>query len=336
MVSRVEHLHTYFLFPFSIDTETLKSNNPDLWTNNKRWIESLDAWMGKRVTEDASSLVKGLGPWRRDAYRRFDFDSDAYQNMVFFHLFMRRVFFDIETPSGSNGEGLLRCYTLPVPSESELYIQANDVHGLSTKSRVTDLRLFLFVNGMGILSIGVEAYDLPLNEVLWINESLRKIYPSSGQQVREGRIPSKMAFLLEKGSETIVLAEENFNEGKMSGVLPPLSKLITALLHFLDYSREEFEPVLDERMVVYSYIAVDRTNVSEDFHESEEYQILLSRLLYVEHSGNGYRYSPKFNRDSLDRQLYKRWAHQGTFYGFTSYSSVAVTLGRVHREVAPS
>jgi hypothetical protein len=153
------------------------------------------------------------------------------------------------------------------------------------------------------------------------------VYPSSGRQVREGRYPSRMALMLERGGARLALAEEKFGGEGMTGVLPPLSSTITDLLYFADYRREEYEPVLDERMIVYSYVALDPAGLPEDYIHSESYQVLLSRFLYVDRMGEGYRYEPEFTRAQMQAQLYRCWAHLGTYYGFTSYSNITVAFG---------
>jgi hypothetical protein len=113
----------------------------------------------------------------------------------------------------------------------------------------------------------------------------------------------------------------------MVALLPPLGKHIQALLYFAGYAAEEYEPVLDERMVVYTFAAIDPGTVSADFVNSEDYQVLLSRLLYVDRAGDDYRYDPAFVTSEMVRQVYRRWAHQGTYYGFTTYSNVTACLG---------
>ena len=85
--------------------------------------------------------------------------------------------------------------------------------------------------------------------------------------------------------------------------------------------------MLDERMIVYTYAAIDPAGLRGDFIGSQEYQVLLSRFLYVDRDGEGYRYEPEFTRAQMDRQLYRRWAHQGTYYGFTSYSNLTAAIG---------
>jgi hypothetical protein len=41
-----------------------------------------------------------------------------------------------------------------------------------------------------------------------------------------------------------------------------------------------------------------------------------------------YRYESEFTRAAMRHDVYRRWAHQGTLYGFTSYSNVTLTMGR--------
>jgi hypothetical protein len=216
---------------------------------------------------------------------------------------------------------------MPIREGTKLWFEAEDRKGRSATLEVTDLRMFLFANGIGILSIGVEAFSMTADEALWINETMRKVYPSSGRQLREGRFPSRLALVLEREGVRQVIAEEKFESAEMSGFLPPLSKTITHLLYFADYRRQEYEPVLDERMIVYTHMAVDPNGLPRDFAASEEYQVLLSRILYVDRGGSNYRYEPAITRADMGRQLYRRWAHQGTYYGFTSYSNVTVVVG---------
>jgi hypothetical protein len=328
----VSHLHTYFLFPFAVDKEKVLADHPEPWINTRHWTDGLDRWI---AAHDGGVVAKHLGKWERSAYTRFDMDSAAYQDMVFFHPFVRRIFFDtIGHQGAAHQESLLRCYRIPVSGaraekeqatcpDTRVRLEAEDVRGRSAETVVTDLRLFLFANGIGILSIGVEALNIPATDALWINEMMRKVYPSSGRQRREARIPSRMALCV-AGQTVLATTFENF---AMSAFLPPLSPLITGLLYFLRYDREEFEPVLDERMIVYSYAAIDPGSVPPGFVQTEDYQIVLSRFLYVDRTGRDYRYEPEFTRAQMREHVYRRWAHQGTYYGFTSYSNISMALG---------
>ncbi len=323
------HLHTYFFFPFSIDKITVVENHKDLWAKYSHWIDGLDEWIAAHNVGPQGPLREMVGYWRRDHFNRFDMESPAYQDMVFFHPYVRRVFFDTgETaPRADERESLLCCYTLPIPSGKKLWFYAEDIKGRSASLQITDLRLFLFANGVGILSVGVEAFHLSAADALWINEAFRKVYPSSGRQIREGRIPSKMQLIVEQDGQKQIVAEEDFKRGAMIGYLPPLAHTIANLLYFCDYSLQEFEPVLDERMVVNTYTCIDPDSIPPDFIHSEAYQVYLSRLLYVDLDGKAYRYDPEFTRRQLARHLYTRWAHAGTYYGFTSYSNATATIG---------
>ncbi len=326
----LQHLHTYFFFPFSIDKITVVQNHKDLWANYGHWIDGLDQWISVHHEGLRSPLMDHLGCWRRDPFGRFDMDSAAYQDMVFFHPYVRRVFFDIGEVTSRNEEreALVCCYTLPVPKGKTVWFFAEDINGRSASVQITDLRLFMFANGVGILSIGVEAFNLPVSEALWINEMFRKVYPSSGRQIREARIPHRMQLNVEQDGNRVIIAEEQFKRGGMIGYLPPLASTIKSLLYFCDYSLQEFEPVLDERMVVNTYGCLNPDTVPPGFIHSREYKVLLSRFLYVDLHGENYRYDKKFIHKQLTRHLYTRWAHMGTYYGFTSYSNVTTTVGQ--------
>jgi hypothetical protein len=82
------HLHSYFLFPFSIDKAAVQQDHTKIWARRQHWIEGLDDWIAEHSAE--SQVASILGPWKRSAYSRFDIESQAYQDMVFFHPFVRR------------------------------------------------------------------------------------------------------------------------------------------------------------------------------------------------------------------------------------------------------
>lgn len=318
MPVNAQHLHTYFLFPFSIDREAVLDAHEHIWRKRTQWIDGLDEWI--------ASHTAPLLPWERAPYTQFDMDSPAYQDMVFFHPIVRRVFFDT-TGQFASREALLHCYTMRPPAGSRLVFEAGDAKGRSAAVEVTDLRLFLFANGIGVLSIGVDAHGISMRQALWINEMMRKVYPSSARALREGRFPNRLALVHETGETRRVVAEERFERCDIVGFQPPLAATITALIYFADYEAQEFEPVLDERMIVYTYLQLDPASLPPDYVESQDYQVLLSRLLWVEQEGADFRYERAFLAERMETQLYRRWAHQGTYYGFTSYSNITAAVG---------
>jgi hypothetical protein len=327
MEAAIQHLHTYFLFPFAVDRSEVLKHHGQVW-HGRYWIDGLDDWINAHHVQN-SPIVTNIGRWQRAPYTQFDLDSAAYQDMVFFHPFVRRIFFDTAGVGHSDNEveALLRCYHVPLSKENKLFFTASDNRDREAEMEVTDLRLFLFANGIGILSIGVEAHDLTAEQALWINEMVRKVYPSSARQLREGRCPARVALSVETAYGRTLVQEETFEDSALIGFLPPVSGLVTSLLYFADYDRGEYEPVLDERMIVYSYLAIDPNEAPKDFHRSEEYDILFSRALYVDHSGDDYRYARGFTKRLMEQQVYRRWSHQGTLYGFTSYSNITMCFG---------
>jgi hypothetical protein len=325
----VQALQTYFFFPFSVDKNFVTAQHPGIFGKHARWFDCFDEWVANTAHCTDDPLVCHLGTWRRAAFYDFGIDSEAYQEMVFFHPFVRRVFFDArdENPDNDEGESLLRVYRMHPPAGERLFYQAQDARGRAASVEITDLRLFLFANGIGILSIGIEALNLTGEQALWINEEMRKVYPSSSRQIREGRVPHRFALTLQTPAGSQLLVEERFENCHMKAFLPPLSKVITSLLYFVDYAAQEYEPVLDERMIVYTYASVNPSTVPSGYAFSEDYQIFLSRLLYVDRAGATYRYEPGFTRRAMAQQMYARWSHYGTWYGFTNYSSIAATIG---------
>jgi hypothetical protein len=325
---QVAHLRTNFMFPFSIERELVQSHHPGIWgaadgSGSRRWLEGLDEWIARHQG------MPHLGVWQRASHTQFDAESSAYQDMVFFHPFVRRIFFDAGSQSSAQAEqeNLVRRYKMPVPEGSQLLMRAETVTGRSVEVAIDGLTLFLFANGIGVLSIGVDAANLPARRALWINEMMRKLYPSSGRQRREGRVPSHLAITLVRDGVRTTLAEETFEVCEIKAFQPPLSNLVTSLLYFADYPAQEYEPVLDDRMIVYSYIALDPKSATTEWRNSEAYEQFVSRAIYVDQLNDGYRYEPEFTRQLMRRQVYRRWAHQGTYYGFSSYSTVTVAFG---------
>jgi hypothetical protein len=315
----VLQLKTYFLFPFVIDKEVVASAHPDFWPPLRSWIDGLDDWIRSENCATDAPVRSRLGGWRRASYAEFDLESRAYQDMVFFHPFVRRVFFDTKVNDQAT---LIRVYEIELPSGPPLLWHASDVRGRTCAVPVIDLRLFLFANGVGILSLGVERGNCAVREALWMNEMMRKVYPTSGRQRREGRVPTSSRLAL--GEDTLV--EETFQSGAIVQFQPPLSRVIQGLLYFLKYDTLEYEQVFDERMIPYSYMAIDPA-----FATPENVEPLFSRFLYVDRDGAGFRYDPDFTREQMREHTYTRWAHEGTYYGFTRYSNVTLSIGTADR-----
>lgn len=250
----LECLQTYFLFPFALDKEAIQEDHPAAWPAKTRWVDGLDSWITGESRHRNAHGASPLPPWKRASYSRFDVQSPAYADLLFFHGVVRHVFFDTSLGRHADTqENQLRCYTIDIPAGDRLWLEGKDALGRGARTEVTDLRLFLSVQGTGVLSLGVDAGSLDAREALWINRRLRKLYPVDADGIREGRTPSWLALRLERGGETVTVAEEHFAQPAMIGFYPPLAATVKSLLYFADYAQEEYEPVLDENMLVYSY-----------------------------------------------------------------------------------
>jgi hypothetical protein len=321
----VLHLHTYFLFPFSIDQSAVMEEHPAIWKDGEQWFEKLDLWVTAHVIPEHQPAASSLGGWQRSPEKEFDLHSPAYQDMVFFHPFVRRAFFDTGNVSRDH-DALLHRYVIRPEPGGRLWYEAEDLSGAHASVEITDLILLLFANGVGILTLGVEARDISYSHALWINEMMRKIYPSSDRQIETARIPSRLTLVHELDGRRETFAEETWEDSRIVGFCPRLSKVLLSLLHFANYNREEFEPVLDERMVVNSFVSLDRTQLPPGYETAEDYDIAFSRFLYVDQDGPGFRYEANFIREQMKKQVYRRWQHEGTLYGATGYSNVTSIL----------
>ena len=276
-----ERLQTYFLFPFALDKEAIQEDHPEAWPERTRWIDGLDSW----VTADTHALHQGmnlLGRWKRASYSRFDVESPAYAELLFFNSIVRHVFFDTNIGrQADEQENLLRCYTIDITAPRRLWFEACDAFGFHARAEIKDLRLFLSAQGIGVLSIGVATGAVDAYQALWMNRRFWKLYPVDADSVREGRTPSWLALRLESDGQIETVAEERFDNPAMVGFYPPLANTVKSLLYFADYSKEEYAPVLDENMLVYFYAEINPETTSNG--DSAAVEAVLEDYLYLSH-----------------------------------------------------
>jgi len=308
-----ERLHTYFLFPFALDKEVIQANHPQAWPGKTRWIDGLDAWIAGESGRPASQGMARLGQWKRASYSKFDVESPAYSDLLFFHSIIRHVFFDTNVRRQADAqENQLRCYTIDVSGSDRLWLEGSDALGRGASVEVTDLRLYLSAQGLGVLSIGVATGEIDPAQALWINRRLRKLYPVDSDSIRKGRTPNRLALRLERSSQTELICEERFEHPAMVGFYPPLTNIVKSLLYFTDYALEEYEPVLDENMLVYSYGELNARVIPQEI-PSPEFDATLQEFLYLHHKHS----EPTEQRSGGSRVL----------FGFTGHSCVILKLG---------
>jgi hypothetical protein len=119
----------------------------------------------------------------------------------------------------------------------------------------------------------------------WTNQRLRKLYPVDAGSLREGQSPNCMAFRLETGTQLETLCEEHFDNLQMVGFYPPLPNTIKSPLYFADYAQEEYEPVFDENMLVYTFAELDAGKYSRSEGRSAVEGFLFLRDKHTEATG---------------------------------------------------
>jgi hypothetical protein len=68
--------------------------HPEIWSESQPWFEKLDLWVTGHVVPEYAYAVAQLGGWQRHPDNCLDFHSSAYEDMMFFHPFVRKAFFD--------------------------------------------------------------------------------------------------------------------------------------------------------------------------------------------------------------------------------------------------
>jgi len=81
---------------------------------------------------------------------------------------------------------------------ARLWCEGSDALGGGACAEITDLRLYLSAQGIGVSSIGVATGAIGAGEALWINRRLRKLYPVDADSVPQGRTPNWLALRLER------------------------------------------------------------------------------------------------------------------------------------------
>ena len=275
-----QRLETYFLFPFALDKAAIEADYARAWKEGTKWIDGLDLWIAGESGLRESAGLSRLGVWRRASYTEFDIDSPGYSGLLSFNSIVRHVFFDTNIGRHvDEQENQLRCYVIEIPSNTKLWFEGSDTLGASARVEVNDLRLYLSAHSVGILSIGIAASGLSAMEAIWVNRRLRKLYPVDADSIHEGRTPNYLALKLQDGSGTVTIAEERFQDPQLVGFYPPLAATVRSVLYFADYSLEEYEPVLDENMLVFSYAELEQGSEND----TAQTQRTIDQFLFLNH-----------------------------------------------------
>lgn len=177
-------------------------------------------------------------------------------------------------------------------------------------------------------------HGLICRDALKFNELARKIYLSFPEQFTEGKIP--LSVKIELGSKenskgytkAHIFSEDKF---KYKDINPVKSEIIDGLVsEFLGYDESVdncFQGLLDDRMVVFTFLGFAGELRSTCKDTIDEHEALFSRIMYVDQAGEGYEYNKKFVRAKMKDLVYRRWSGYGSLYGYTRYSSAYTGFG---------
>jgi len=116
---------------------------------------------------------------------------------------------------------------------------------------------------------------------------------------------------VEQGSQLDTICEERFEHPAMVGFYPPLPNTVKSLLYFADYSQEEYEPVLDENMLVYSYGELNAGTIPAG--DPVAVEATVEDFLYLDH-----KHADATRQSSADATV---------LIGFTGHSCSILRLG---------
>ena len=175
---------------------------------------------------------------------------------------------------------------------------------------------------------------LTCRDALKFNELARKIYLSFPEQFKEGKIPLSVKIeLRSKKNSNGYTKAHTFSEDKFryQEINPVKSEIIDDLVsEFLGYDDpvdKSFHGLLDDRMVVFTFLCFAGELKSKCKDTIDEHEALFSRIMYVDQAGEGYKYKKEFIRAKMKDLVYRRWSEDGSLYGYTRYSSAYTGFG---------
>jgi hypothetical protein len=275
--------------------------------------------------------------WKRTA--NFSLDKN-YDEHVYFHDFVSDFIFEQKRVKRNSVLKPVE-YFEPRTADKKLSLQIvmpND-NSSSLEFPITHMAIHKFYNNVGILAIQVtaeengdtkqklwralreQAYPISLFAATKFNKMARIIYKSFEMQQQENQIPQKVRVM--EGKNVYSGLEHDFTKAfstppKNSSII--ISHIFKSLIERFS-GNDNFEILLDDRAIVYSFLAL-KGPMPHSIFQHEQLNQMFSRILYIDDPGSEYVYEPKFINTLMNTNLYKRWAHYGNLYGYTRYSSV--------------
>ncbi|MCX6305384.1 MAG: hypothetical protein NT040_10470 [Bacteroidetes bacterium] len=306
-------LHSYhiFMFPFQWEHDRCR---------DKPFNERFDL---NKVHVDNDSMWENLPVPKNDQY-----ETELYNEKNFFYKFVHNVLYD----TGKTGNPIIRHFERKETYNGELTFKIGvkagkeNIYNLKIKSIGIDL----FSTGTGILIFYLENHLYNnIVDVKRINQFGRRVFPPymvDGTGVagtKTGELADYIAIDGLSGEPSRYF--EDFNQFTALDIYKP-ARFIKSLIEDLDKTILP-EPVVDDRMFTMCWFFDNETSeliksdtsyeeyaISNDWHE----------YLYIDSNGSTCQ-NKKMQKKLLEDHTYARWQKEGTLYGITRYSFIAIS-----------
>lgn len=317
-----------FIFPFEWK---YKHKSGELFEDQVNIQDILNKMLGDTRWERRTSWL--------DAESLVQFNETAY-----FYPFVHPVLYD----SGKNDKTIQVHYYYNVPEDAEYVIQLPD--GTVYRLRIDDITLSYYDTGAGYLAfhlLNKDAAQSAPDDVLKINFFGRRVYPpfmgtdmsKVGKQafftdddweiglkrtIEEGKELARSIRLEQNGQAWVV---ENFATWLKEQYLRRPPDLIAQLLPVSLASTVRVEPILDDRMLVVSWYGNDllakevKGKKPETNYEQNDWWY---KYVFVDKEWPTCA-NKVMQADLIKKATYSRWVENGTFYGVSRYSFMALT-----------
>jgi hypothetical protein len=292
--------------------------------------------------------ISGLGQWQEQVFDLWQSDRDddlkkQNQALIYFHKYLREIAFNIK----GKKSGFLSYYSLRDKGKEVFSKHDREkviyVNGAVTGFYLFHAALYMFKDSkIGILSLGVKNDGCSLKEALEFSMCFRVLYLSDSAQISDWRERKDARIYESIKIENTPLRnkftnKEHFVIDRETYLPHKITFIVDYLLPF--HYRDEFIPLLDDRMVLHTLICLNNglksdygfenahSEIGEKQAAREAYRQLFSRILFVDKWGEGYAYDHEFMSEFIKKHLYIRWQHYGTLHGFCHYADAVVQFG---------
>ena len=328
--SIIERFCSIFIFPFHYDGNRI-SPDPKFWSRQcfeipRRENDLKDKWELKK----------------------------NYAEYIYFHEYVSSFLFPYRKHQGRKKNERVTFYKFNLKKGAVALMEIKG--GRKMAALINGIYMHVYPGNIAILAIETSNSSeqgfsiaekesirkLPListgSELLLFHQMFRRLYPAYfeeknlREQIDNNEFPIEIKLQYLENDELIgILQSEKIvgtylKEIQKEKAYPEFPNHITGLLKSFCKESSWF-PVLDDRMLVYSYLAFPS---EQKRCPKKKQEVFFSQLLYVDNPDTNFRYDPEFTKSLITEKCYRRWLHYGTRMAFSRYSGVFQYFG--HRE----